>query len=1332
MHNAYASSTIYAVRCKESFSLSFNDYSIFSYERFDRAPSYCLPCCGCCDCCSVSTYRVPTKLCLINGLRQSALLQLSASRRLILGGGDHYFSRLPAYGFRRGCHELNSSVNVRTVFDNSRQRIKGRCIRAASQKGREFSHSFGSDDAEAVLSLLSKEADKDAICSKCKNVSSSKRMEVEKKRKNGSREKHLSLSEKVETEKKGNLKQHESSTIYLRREYEKPNKERESFAKSENHRKRRDVSSCSSYYSLSSGDFGSEVEVQDEIGLEESSLEYEKDEANCVEEQVKEEFNRQEDDSKKLQDVSNKERIAFGVDIDWSLRKKSEKKLTEGTLQNTESTREQQDMHSRELRTHESGYKKSSIPQKRVNSEEDKSSFVDNLDKKTNKSYIQTVNRRKHQSIDVQESVCDEVEPTLLSQKEFSGRKGKLDISETLLKETTDEHKKFAGSTSTTAKETLKSKKAFSGREGNLAISETLLQEAYDKHKKIVGSTSTSGKDVIDRSSQKYTGNLKIEDTEKISNTRMKDMGVKKVSVLNSAQGVEEQQHQKGEKIITQAKDKERRKKIEQFSEVSEAHKINVEDTSIIKSRTRLKNMEEKSNISSDARDTWLQTDKRTTQSFQHRKGSDLFSTLSEGYASDEKQVSSSQKTYEKVRFIPKSKSTSVVRATESSSLTDERIANFELAREDQRSSNLSVSDETTTGEESSSQGLLNLVSGAGKRVILAAGEERSSATMLIPSSSQMSGGSAHVELPAGIASPKIYLETSESGSSALYDNSGRSSALLPDALGSADCLEKSSRQFVDEFVEKVRHGVTISEEQEMEVAGTKLTLEVGGNQIYSSRQPGTQNDALSKEHDSSRSSGIPGTKGPSDEMWDVTEPSVEQGLVAKETEISKETAKPIVTRTGRSLWSVIVDIVRLRWGSHAGSTTSAGRSAERNSPNKSDSDTWFSGQEHEETTKTNVIKETSLLQQTMTSDKFKPGKSYPQSEGEVSDNTKLKGKGKHLEVGSSSPNTLESGSMSVGASYTSGEENASWTEDKKDLKATTSGTQNMELPISVPAREPPIVGEIVSIGGSDMSGAESVAPIKESVAPMQSALSGSERKDGELKQRKFQRNQQVLRDRFDDWEEAYKREFEQRRIDEMFMKEALLEAKKAADTWEVPVGAVLVQHGKIIARGCNLVEQLRDSTAHAEMICIREASNLLRTWRLSDTTLYVTLEPCPMCAGAILQARIDTLVWGAPNKLLGADGSWIRLFPDGGENVSELRDMPPAPVHPFHPKMKIRRGILATECADAMQQFFQLRRKNKKEEPPKGPSCLPVTTHHHPSKLLNKMHDIFHIMFCL
>ncbi|KAL4574585.1 hypothetical protein LXL04_021419 [Taraxacum kok-saghyz] len=208
---------------------------------------------------------------------------------------------------------------------------------------------------------------------------------------------------------------------------------------------------------------------------------------------------------------------------------------------------------------------------------------------------------------------------------------------------------------------------------------------------------------------------------------------------------------------------------------------------------------------------------------------------------------------------------------------------------------------------------------------------------------------------------------------------------------------------------------------------------------------------------------------------------------------------------------------------------------------------------------------------------------------------------------------------------------------------------------------------------------------------------------------------------------------------DEMFMREALLEAKKAADMLEVPVGALLVHRGQIISRGYNLVEELRDSTAHAEMICIREASKKLKSWRLSDTTLYVTLEPCPMCAGAILQARIGTVVWGAPNKLLGADGSWIRLFSDGDDQGT---DKPPAPLHPFHRNMVVRRGVLAAESAGIMQRFFRSRR-NKKTEPeslippePESPipsepeSLIPVYRHH--SSFLSKMRHAFKIIFCL
>lgn len=151
---------------------------------------------------------------------------------------------------------------------------------------------------------------------------------------------------------------------------------------------------------------------------------------------------------------------------------------------------------------------------------------------------------------------------------------------------------------------------------------------------------------------------------------------------------------------------------------------------------------------------------------------------------------------------------------------------------------------------------------------------------------------------------------------------------------------------------------------------------------------------------------------------------------------------------------------------------------------------------------------------------------------------------------------------------------------------------------------------------------------------------------------------------------------------DERFMIEALREAWKAFQAGEVPVGAVLVSEGRVIARGHNQVEMLKDATAHAEMICMTAGASALDAWRLSDTTLYCTIEPCSMCAGALLLSRVPTLVWGAPDLRHGANGSWVDLF---------------SKPHPTH-TVAVRRGVLE-ECASTlMRDFFQKRRKANKE----------------------------------
>ncbi|GIL51070.1 hypothetical protein Vafri_7159 [Volvox africanus] len=125
---------------------------------------------------------------------------------------------------------------------------------------------------------------------------------------------------------------------------------------------------------------------------------------------------------------------------------------------------------------------------------------------------------------------------------------------------------------------------------------------------------------------------------------------------------------------------------------------------------------------------------------------------------------------------------------------------------------------------------------------------------------------------------------------------------------------------------------------------------------------------------------------------------------------------------------------------------------------------------------------------------------------------------------------------------------------------------------------------------------------------------------------------------------------------DLQFMDEALDEARTAAAEGEIPVGAVLVHDGRIVARGHNRVETLRSPLAHAEMLCLAAGASKLRAWRLLGATMYVTLEPCPMCAGAILQARLARVVYGARQPRLGADGSWLQLFPRSSGSSADLQ----------------------------------------------------------------------------
>ena len=164
---------------------------------------------------------------------------------------------------------------------------------------------------------------------------------------------------------------------------------------------------------------------------------------------------------------------------------------------------------------------------------------------------------------------------------------------------------------------------------------------------------------------------------------------------------------------------------------------------------------------------------------------------------------------------------------------------------------------------------------------------------------------------------------------------------------------------------------------------------------------------------------------------------------------------------------------------------------------------------------------------------------------------------------------------------------------------------------------------------------------------------------------------------------------------DERFMKEAIKEAYKAAAKLEVPVGAVVVAGDEVIARGHNLRERLGDPTAHAEILALREAALRLESWRLNECTLYVTMEPCPMCAGAAIQGRVGRIVYGAADPKAGAAGSCVDL-------LSETC---------FNHQVQVTGGILEEKCAYVVQEFFRRLRsgENKNEsrvEPVEG--CSP------------------------
>ena len=151
---------------------------------------------------------------------------------------------------------------------------------------------------------------------------------------------------------------------------------------------------------------------------------------------------------------------------------------------------------------------------------------------------------------------------------------------------------------------------------------------------------------------------------------------------------------------------------------------------------------------------------------------------------------------------------------------------------------------------------------------------------------------------------------------------------------------------------------------------------------------------------------------------------------------------------------------------------------------------------------------------------------------------------------------------------------------------------------------------------------------------------------------------------------------------DDYYMRLALREAERAPRHGDVPIGAVIVHAGRVIAKAYNQREQLQDPTAHAEIIALTQAAAALGLWRLHGGTIYVTLEPCPMCAGALVLARLDRLVYGCADPKAGACGSLYDICRDGRLNH----------------RLAVTTGVLAEDCANLLQAFFKKRRRTSDE----------------------------------
>ncbi|KAI3719935.1 hypothetical protein L6452_20841 [Arctium lappa] len=1269
MHTTCLNSSL-SLSCRSS---QFDLPTCFLDARFQANPllvssSFTSSCCCCCCCCCAnnnnnSIYNSSPRIYpsfLRNGLRQSTLIQFSPSKRLIF------------HGRRRQSCSSNSGFSSLTDSDRNYYHEKLQSLRkgrykcwALEDKRKEefFSDEIDDDhvdDVEILLDLLTEEVGLGNL-----GVRERKRIEKKDPRFAGGKTKVVGLV-KRDSKCDNKVVQVRSRKEEDRRvSNERREEESGTSIKGVNRERRKEGSSCSSYYSVSStGEFESEndVEVKNDgcFVRGESSNEYKDD-------RKRENYISHDEENVKESEILKKNTAEkYYGNQEW--RKKSEKKLNiESSQQQSHlsvTTERNSQQHSESVTNpSQSRMKYTRLMEKQYSDTENKlnTSLIGEHRRETAENASRQDEYRRQSNVISQSSGIHEIDMRESSSSSLDAR----------MKNREENLTEVSGRIEDRREEKLQRKD-----------SGVKSQQISDTH-----ITNTKNTEVSSQQSDIRRFEEKIE-------ARMKNWEENSTEVRGQ---VEDRREEKLERMdqLTTLKDSRARSQ-----QISDIRITNTKNTRVSSQQSDIRREKQELYLeTSEARmKNWEENSTQVSGRVEDRREEELermdqLTTLKDSRVKSQ-QISDTHITNTKNTRV--SSQQSDIRKEKQELHFDTSSSAEKVATTGRRTTKASSFHVGMPKEASSSYKALKLNPEPNLQETGAHGAGKSGSEILKPTHEHSSQRFETVtdELQEQPPEGSRVQQSEILGGDSLMEPSRFISH--EDAISSADQQQKSSTHFVGEFVKKAKHELSSSQVQQVKKTHEDELVYEDAEQ-HELKTPGEDGSGNSDRKD--------GGRGPSDEMWHETGASIQQPSEtdAPDNTSSSGNGEPVKKGGSRSLWNVIGDVVRLRWASPRSEThTSKSGGGKALSNQSTGSEAWFSGHEPEESNDDNV--------------KMGSAKGRSQSKKEVS----------HPSSSKDSPLLLSSSSSNANQG---------------------SSPKNMS-PSVIRMRRSPVVKRTSGIDEPDASGSGKMVKTEQPVTkmtemPPAADASGSGKmvivdrsKDEEVKRRKLARIDQVSKDRFDEWEEAYTVETEQRKNDELFMREALLEAKKAADFWEVPVGAVLVQDGKIIARGYNLVEELRDSTAHAEMICIREASNNLRSWRLSGTTLYVTLEPCAMCAGAILQARIDTVVWGAPNKLLGADGSWIKLFPDGDGGSGS--DKPAAPVHPFHPNMTVRRGVLSSECADVMQQFFQLRRKKKEKKteaepatPPPPASCLPITHHHH-SKLFSKMHDAFNIMFCL